>query len=220
MILNVKQALDQIKQNDYVIAYIIDGHVFNDDTRPMQTIKCESSDVLCEKIKTFSEVYPDKFMLLTATGKSATMKGSHHLLVNFAQKGEKGIVDKPLGNPQLSIAEVNDQVAIALKAQQQRLEKENELLRVKRDLQEMQTSGGKLAYAIEQLLTRIFMTPKTVLQGTDEKIQAEVDVDMKELLKKAVAVLREGFGDEDLIRIADKIQKNPNLVPTIKKMLL
>jgi len=97
---------------------------------------------------------------------------------------------------------------------------EAELKETKRLLRESRKPGEKLAYLIDKVVERLDKRAKNVtMQGTDYGDMDDLEASQIEALEAAFKTLYRHLGEETILIVADKLDKDPSLADTIKNFL-
>lgn len=192
------------------------GEIFDKYGNLLLVLNAETTQEIKDKVIDFFENW-DKgtYKLELRTDKTATKKMFHTLNNGFNQV--QGV--ETINAPRISDEEIEQKITQGVNAILQKQREEEDREEFKRAKAELETTAGKFAIIIEQILGR-FMAGKTngmplVVQGATE-ITTEHDTEIR---KQCFQILNENIDTDTLVKIANKVKADPSVLNLLKNFL-
>ena len=222
----IKQNLDQILRSIqfHEIGYIniFEGSKPADDENQNYFYRIhDTPEKVQEQVKEFARVYPHEFTFEMAKKQNAEAKHRIITLVKFEPVSERAeaIQGTPQMNPQdikNLHKEIRDEIRDELRNEQETRDKVHQEQREKEILQnrinDLETSGGKFAYAISMVVQQLMPNLTEDITKTATSMQGEPTQDIHEAMTKLVDVL----GQETIIKLANKLTPNDPIINMVK----
>ena len=222
----IKQNLDQIIHliNHHEIHYIIFHEGIHDEinieSSCFSKIHEEDHKEVIKKLKEFASFYPNEFTIQMANRQSDTTK--HRILtrVDFAPVKQATTQEIPTQPQQLNgddyrnlHKEIREEIREEIRATEQvnAERREKEILQGR--VMELETMGGKFAFAVTEIIKQVAPDMMGNFAGAPNPMQGDAPQDLDQAFDK----LRDLLGDDDIIKLAGKLQPGDPLINMVKQ---
>ena len=197
---------NRLKAKDWTKAVVMDGFITDDNPKGIMVFQFLNNDDLHNQLNLFEQYHQGEFtMRLNQSG----------IIIYF----QNGMDNNNLNGVRVPTGRDMEKVMQLTLENKQLKEKIAEL---EEELKQFETSGQKFSYAMEHLLERVavrfnLIPGEAPMQGTQRaNPKPTYMAENLEPLEQAFVTLVENFGEDWLIRFAQKINDQPQLVNQIK----
>jgi hypothetical protein len=212
--LSKDQFLKKAVQRGYITARIYEGNFKTvDGLKSFERIEEDTPEEFIDKITEFIDEYPHRFTFVCRSTKNVNNKYEDLVNVHFVpiqtleNVPNTAISDVNMINrtPEQIEAEIRARIELEVKVKQETEERE----RIQNQLDELNTTGGKLANVGYQILMQ-FLAPAQ--PDTSASLQG---IDPNEL-EESIARLIEVLGADTLIKLSHKIKPGDPMIQMVK----
>ena len=162
MIISKSNLYKLISDNDYKTAILYENDI-EENSRPFETIRKQTSDNLTKRLKELESVISGKFTILLGKGTRGEQKRN---MTEVQTEFYETVIDVEPTNLNgveyyENSANINRKVDELVKQKLDQLEKEREVQELKNKLAELDTMQGKISYFLQGFITKM-MTPENL----------------------------------------------------------
>ena len=217
---------DKITRNKISHVRIVDCKPDSDGKVPgMSFDRFNDSSVpgLLKKLEKFATDYPKTFTAVLSKNQGGR-ESKMIFVIDFSTFTEPDTESHSLNGQQEKESDIESRIYARLKAEQETKEKEKEVQELRDELTEMRSGSGKLNYFIMQFIEGYMQkNPGQSMQGHPDEAPPEPhnqnNSDNLTELEKAFSNILRLFGEEDVIKMSNKLTKEPNLVQLLKSQI-
>jgi len=217
MILNTEQLTDKILKSEKTRMHLYEGAVtgITPDMNRFENLYADEPKELIELVGKFSTMYPDAlFTCFLITKGQSTEKGA--LFFQFktprpqADTMQAHAEPQPLLQGLKSEQEIRAEIfkEIEGKRKIEILVEENKNLRI--EIKEKDSISGKFNGAIENIIMKFMQPPANTVNGALNGTYEETAAPQINDLENAFAILLKEFGEQDIIKLAQKLTGQNN----------
>jgi|TARA_R100000329_G_scaffold148927_1_gene138534 hypothetical protein len=205
MIISKSNLYKLISDNDYKTAILYENDI-EENSRPFETIRKQTSDNLTKRLKELESVISGKFTILLGKGTRGEQKRN---MTEVQTEFYETVIDVEPTNLNgveyyENSANINRKVDELVKQKLDQLEKEREVQELKNKLAELDTMQGKISYFLQGFITKM-MTPEN-LNTMNGFNNVQMNGQEQATIEDNLAVIVNYFGEDNIDKFAKKIK--------------
>ena len=205
MIISKSNLYKLISDNDYKTAILYENDI-EENSRPFETIRKQTSDNLTKRLKELESVISGKFTILLGKGTRGEQKRN---MTEVQTEFYETVIDVEPTNLNgveyyENSANINRKVDELVKQKLDQLEKEREVQELKNKLAELDTMQGKISYFLQGFITKM-LTPEN-LNTMNGFNNVQMNGQEQATIEDNLAVIVNYFGEDNIDKFAKKIK--------------